>query len=905
MTTRRRVDIVPHTHWDREWYDPFQTFRLRLVDLVDGLLDLMERDPSYAHFLFDGQMAAVDDYLEVRPEHEERLRRLAAARRIECGPWYILLDEFLVSGETIVRDLQLGIERAAAFGGAMDVGYLPDMFGHVAQMPQILAQAGLATAVVWRGVPSAVDKSSFWWIAPDGSRVRTQYLVTGYSEGASIADDAKQLVRRLDAYVEQYGKLLVGPVLLMNGTDHQEPQPWLGRVVAEANGIQDRYEVAVSSLAEALAGATTEGIPEWSGELRSGARANLLMGVASNHVDVKQAAARAERALERFAEPLAALALPRHRYPSRALDLAWRELVRNAAHDSICACSHDEVAAAVLHRFAEARQIADGVAARALAELGRSFAAAGPVAVNTSGRSRSGMVEIVLEGTGEVEGAQPVGASEGLDLQLVLSPSEMRAIVEGFDGDQVSADAYVTGVEVHEVDEDPIALEVTVHVGPDRRKDLQVDEIKRDLMARLSLRPEGRVRVRLAHSASRRLLVRTTDVPGLGWKRLAPAPLDHPVAAATADDGTIRLDNGLVTVEVDPGDGTFALSGEGFARLAGFNRLVDSGDHGDTYNYSPPEHDVVVDTPSRTGISLREGGPVRAVVDVVRTYSWPAGLDEVAGARSAETREVVVRGTVELRAGEHLVRVSSAFENPCRDHRLRAWFPLPDPADRSRAECAFAVVERGLHAEGGPSERALATYPCRRFVQAGGLTVCQDGLLEYELVDLAGEGGAERAHGLALTLLRATGVLSRLTMLNRPLPAGPNNPLRTSQMLGPLETRYAVAVTGDAGPAAGYSLAEDAFVPLSVVPSFGGGERPAEGSFLTITGAEISAVRRSAGALEVRIFNPGSETAQVTVEVAGTAAAGDLVDLRGRQVGTFLGGLALAPWRIATLHLDA
>src|SRR5580693_3070659 len=113
----RRVSIVPHTHWDREWYEPFQTFRLRLVHLIDNLLVLLESDPSYSRFLLDGQMAVVDDYLEIRPENEERIRALAAAGRLSMGPWYILMDEFLVSGETIIRDMQKGLERAAAFGG--------------------------------------------------------------------------------------------------------------------------------------------------------------------------------------------------------------------------------------------------------------------------------------------------------------------------------------------------------------------------------------------------------------------------------------------------------------------------------------------------------------------------------------------------------------------------------------------------------------------------------------------------------------------------------------------------------------------------------------------------------------------------------------------------------------------
>ena len=212
MTTSpsQDVNVVPHTHWDREWYSPYRTFQLRLVDFVDKLLELMESDASYSSFLFDGQMAAVDDYLEIRPENEGRLRHLGAAGRISFGPWYVLMDEFLVSGETIVRNLQLGLERAACFGGAMEVGYLPDMFGHVGQMPQILRAVGFSDAVVWRGVPSAVDKTAFSWVGPDGSAVRAEYLLAGYSVGASIGDDVKAFVRRLEAFAEEHAGFLLG-----------------------------------------------------------------------------------------------------------------------------------------------------------------------------------------------------------------------------------------------------------------------------------------------------------------------------------------------------------------------------------------------------------------------------------------------------------------------------------------------------------------------------------------------------------------------------------------------------------------------------------------------------------------------------------------------------------------------
>ena len=148
------VQLVPHTHWDREWYLPFQSFRLKLVGLVDRVLDLLEAEPDFV-FTLDGQLATIDDYLEVRPENEERIRRLVEEGRMAIGPWQTLVDEFLVSGEAIIRNLERGTQRGEELGGAMRVGYLPDMFGHVAQMPQILRLAGIEHAVVWRGVPAA------------------------------------------------------------------------------------------------------------------------------------------------------------------------------------------------------------------------------------------------------------------------------------------------------------------------------------------------------------------------------------------------------------------------------------------------------------------------------------------------------------------------------------------------------------------------------------------------------------------------------------------------------------------------------------------------------------------------------------------------------------------------------
>ena len=172
----------------------------------------------------------------------------------------------------------------------------------------------------------------------------------------------------------------------MNGSDHLMPQPQLGRVVAEANDLQDDFHFEVTSLPQYLSAGTSEGLTGVKGELRSGFRANMLMGVTSNRVDVKRRGAVAERELERRAEPLAALFQPPAAYPSRLLELAWREMVRNSAHDSICACSVDDVVDAVLHRYAEARAIAAGLADRAVKALARSMADPGISVLNVSPR---------------------------------------------------------------------------------------------------------------------------------------------------------------------------------------------------------------------------------------------------------------------------------------------------------------------------------------------------------------------------------------------------------------------------------------------------------------------------------------------------------------------------------------
>jgi Alpha mannosidase middle domain/Glycosyl hydrolases family 38 C-terminal domain len=624
------------------------------------------------------------------------------------------------------------------------------------------------------------------------------------------------------------------------------------------------------------------------GELRSGFRANMLMGVTSNRVDVKRQGALAERKLERKAEPLATLFQAPAEYPERLLDLAWREMIRNSAHDSICACSVDDVVDAVLHRYAEARVIAEGLAERATKAFARSLAQAGPTILNPSARPRAGLVELVVRADEPAAaGVQVLSERFGMPGSMVLDADTVRTVLGMLQGPKISDDAWIHDVRIEDTDE---GIDITIAVGTEEKLDVPIAEAKQDVYTRLGARPDAVVRVAMDQPSTRRIAARVEEVPGYGWRAFDAAPLAHPVEVTDLDaDAPVRIANGLVTVEIDRASGTFSVNG-----TTGYGRLVDDGDLGDSYNYSPPRQDSVVDTPESVTVEVTERGPVRARARITTTYVWPDHVDGTSQARVGQHR-VEIGTDVELRGDEAAVRVTTSFVNPSGDHRLRVHLPLPEPAVESHAESAFAMVTRGLTAEGRPDEYGLPTAPANRFVTAGRLTVVHDGVTEYELIDIADDA----AHTLALTVLRSTGMLSRLGMAYRPFPAGPLTAVEGLQMRGKTVTlRYALALDC-ADP---YRLADDVLLPLEVVTSLGGGSRPATGSELTVEGGEVSALRRTGvgGLVELRVFNPTGEPTVIAIP----GRSGWIVDLRGYPKEPFEGSFELRPAGIATVRLS-
>jgi mannosylglycerate hydrolase len=921
------VHLVPHTHWDREWYEPFQRFRLRLVDMVDDVLERAEADPRFC-FTFDGQTAMLEDYLEIRPEAEPRIQALVATGQLAVGPWRILSDEFLVAGETLVRNLEAGLARARRFGGAMAVGYLPDEFGHAAQVPQLLRRAGLEHACVWRGVPAAVDHHAFNWSAPDGSTVRAEYLVGGYGNAAglfSFPDDLDSAATRLLELLHPF--FGADPVLAMYGTDHSAPMPELLDLVERLNRGQDRYRVRVGTLAGyVLDGERShdDGLPSWRGELRSGARANILMGVTSARVGLKAACSKAERLLARYAEPLQAL----HGtgWPAPFLELGWRRLVESSGHDSITGCGADAVADHVAVRLSEAAQLGAGLAERVAAEVAGRVPRGAVAVLNPCPFPRPGLVEVDLavpddweEVALELPGGwrvatQETGRHHALLRTERLPGSRLAELFRRVHGRNLY-NRVLNGVRAELVDgTHRLTFEVDDHPDPPH---LDMDQLRLEVETAAGAALDDQWEVRVL-APPRRRLVAQVPVLALGWTAAVarpgrgrlPAPAGRRPSATSAEPvvaGPGRLDNGLVSVEV-AADGTLGLRAGGVA-LSGVGRLVDGGDGGDLYNYAPPDGDLLVTEPERVEVTTLATGPVSGRLAVERTYRWPVGLDGAGTARSAGRATVRTVTHVELRAGEPFARLRVEFDNPCRDHRLRLHVPLAAPAASSFAEGQFAVVERGTAAEGGHGEVPLPTFPASGFVDAGGAAVLLDQVTEYELLTEPPE--------LALTLLRSVGQISRDIHRYRDEPAGPQTPTPGAQCLGPVAASLAVQPHAGAWHQDGVLTQMECFRHDLLTAPGGGppeppgetpGPRAASGLAVQGEGVTLSALRRRGDWLELRLAgqHPGPTTATVTVP-GGLAAAreADLLGRAGAELPLAAGTLRLdlAAWEIRTVQL--
>jgi len=929
--------VVSHTHWDREWYQPFQEFRIRLVVMVDKLLDILASDPRYRHFMLDGQSIVVEDYLQIRPEREPDMREQVQQGRLLIGPWYVLPDEFLVSPEALIRNLMLGQQVCRRFGdpssplrtGPMSVGYIPDSFGHISQLPQILAGFGIHDAAIWRGVPDL--PTEFLWQSPDGTTVLNLYIRDGYGNLAWTPHHPHgfaQIVRQaVDSLVPH---ATTEAVLLLNGMDHVEPSPDLPALMAAAKERLPDVTLVHGTLPQYVAAvrAANPSLQTVQGEFRCSQRSNIIPGVLSARVWIKQRNRACETLLEGWAEPFEAAnqrvgeaanhALVRH---------AWSLLLQNHPHDSICGCSVDQVHQEMRSRFDQVEQIGEEVTRRSLASLVGHIATrnlklddsqealpAGdlvqpapyvPIVVfNPTAGPRTDLVQVqvqipptwpgyeLVDEEGQPLLWQQLG-EEKLDFSLLgINYEDMLMRLMQEHPGRVGGQGIVR-LTYHEGKAGPVVKgTLSAHGQPSLAQvDAALAEVRRRLRAAGKL---PRLDVRLAPQVALAFVAR--DVPGHGYRTyfLQAAP------GRPAREGVeaLSIENEFYHVEANPLDGSITLrdktSGLVYRRL---NRFVDEGDRGDVYNHCPVEQDEVVDEPSRPPVvRLLERGPARQTLEIALRYRLPARLTASRRARLSRRVTLPITTRVSLAAGVRRVDFETTVNNTASDHRLRVCFPTPIKTGGFRTETPFDVVERPLDLPTdttGWSEQPAPTHPQRTFSDVSdgqaGLTLINRGLPEVE--------ARREPDGttLLLTLLRCVGWLSRADMPVRPGHAGPGLPLPGAQCPGVHTFHYALVPHGGDRETPGwlstFSQACAFNAPLrAVVADPHDGPLPAALSFVEVSPAVVvvSAIklaeacpersRREGDGLIIRVWNvaPAPVEARLRLNHSGRASGRSL-----------------------------
>ena len=947
------LHLISHTHWDREWYRTYQESRLRLVRLIDGLLEMLARDRDYKFFMLDGQTIVLEDYLEIRPEREAELRRHIRSGRILIGPWHILPDEFLVSPEATIRNFLEGARTCRRFGPRMPVGYTPDPFGHIGQLPQILRGFGIVWTAFRRGLSD--EPCEVWWEAPDGSRVLAAYLRDGYDNAAGLPTGdtalfADEVARRRDSLRPWTA---VNDLLLMHGTDHMEPPRDTSAAVRSAAGRLQGDRLIHSTLPKYFASVASSirrrklDLPIVSGELRSAKRHHLLPGVLSSRMWIKQENRECEILLEQWAEPFsvwASLAVPSRlqdplvRAPSGALRAAWRMLMQNHPHDSICGCSVDEVHEEMRPRFAQAAQIGEEITRASLAVLADAVdtraAGASVVVFNPAAGPRTDPVEVdfhppaeweafeIVDPDGTVVPHQAAGEGAAELINVTLDRDSLSGIIGSLHDGQ-AGNLSVRGIHFRrEGGTLHVDAEMAENASPDLEAWKRAMTAFRDYLANPSI---VRFHIRARNLAARKVEFAAPAVPGHGWKTFSlrkkplppPAPVVlHPIARVliplalkvaqsgigkrwierlTRTAGPPVIENEFFRIRTDA-DGTLDLLDKRTgARYRGLNRFLDGGDQGDSYNHCPPAQDALVSA-RRKAVRVQKGN-VRQTMEIDLEIPAPAGLTPDRKCRSPNRVRIPITTRATIFPGVARVDIHTVIDNHAKDHRLRVHFPFPEEVDPAgpeekkpvaRYDGHFEIVRRPSAPPADDSnwvERSRPEVPQRAFADLStsrrGLTVANRGLPEVEAA-----GGRE----IALTLLRCVGWLSRDDFPSRTGHAGPMLPIPGAQMEGRWEFDYAVIPhAGDWGAASGLARAFEARMRAVETGSHAGVLAPI-GSIVDAAPPEleISAIKLSEDGrgLLVRGWNRTDRPLRVRIRPGRKFIRADRINLAEERIGS-------------------
>ncbi len=745
------VHIIPHSHWDREWYQPFEKHRMKLVELIDQTAELFEKDENYNTFHLDGQTIALDDYLEIKPEEKEHIRKLVKEGKFSAGPWYVLQDEFLTSGEACVRNLLVGMKEAENYGKICRIGYFPDAFGNAGQMPQVLKQAGMKAIVFGRGVkPVGLNnelvtggayESSFsemMWQSPDGSELPGILFANWYNNGVEIPVDEAEAKAYWDVKLEQAKKFAgTSQLLFMNGCDHQPVQKDLTQAIETARKLYPEIEFIQSDLetyVETVKKELTDQISTVKGELTSQETDGrfTLINTASSRADLKKLNRIGETELERRAEPLSVIALLNGKtYPAEFLEYSWKKLMQNHPHDSICSCNVDAVNDEVEMRFKKSFQVAEQICKEQLQYLAdkvdTSRATGYPFVVyNTTGWKKTEKITVVLD----VERCyQDLQAKAYRRMNQIPLPSY---VVKDDRGNVVAAEIEDTGVSFG--------------------YDLPDDRFRQPYMARqveVTMEAEG--------------------IPAMGYRTFfLEQAKDVPEFAETVSTGEHELENKFLRVNIHE-DGSYTIinknTGKSYEHVGWYE---DTGDIGNEYIYVQDTGKKAITTKGvKAEILLEKKTPFSATFRIRHTVMIPESADDSleeqereyhdvydkSAGRSSRMTELKIETLLTLDGGEKGINVKTTVENHAKNHRVRAVYETNLEAETHFADAAFEVVERNNR------HSKFWENPCgcdrqQSFValkdKTDGLLIANRGLYEYEILPY-------QKNAIAVTLLRSVG----------------------------------------------------------------------------------------------------------------------------------------------------
>jgi alpha-mannosidase len=703
-----KLYLYSHTHWDREWYLSQNQFQYRLIRTVDDIVDVIEADNSFETFVLDGQTSIIDDYLEIRPDRREKLAELIAEGKLVVGPWYTMPDVFLPDGESLIRNLQFGHRDCAKWGENFpNVGYIPDSFGHIEQLPQLLRGVGIDNFLFSRGLPLELRnckgfKREFIWRAPNGDEVLAVQLPSGYFNAMFLSspEDGDKLRNQIQGLIKEFSADTTCPELVLgaHGIDHCWLQPDIPEVLDSLPQLFPDLEIHHGSIQDYLDALKSmlnrDCLAQYQGQLRGFLNMWELHGTLSSRVDTKINNELAQMHLENLAEPLDAMAARLgKRNATPFLEKAWEKLLQNHAHDSICGCSQDRVHDDVNTRFREVIETGIDIADSALDYLNNNALRDGvPTVVVYAGLNGGNrLADFVIRLPEKPGGKACLRDDEGRDFPVQFD--------------------QVLRMKTYTTNADPVEYW-------ECRGCVFIDDLAACEVRRLEFCAEGN-----------------------------PEPPKNKVAV---DGCGVR--NGRVAL-IPQANGTMELEHLAIGRVySGLNSFVHDTDIGGGYHFEPlPRSKRRTTLDAEAKFQVVNAGPLRTSVDVTVEMKVPAKFDRETGRLKGRlTLSLTSRYTLE--ADSDLVKVKTTFENPASHQRIRAVFPGSMTGAKVHADASFAVHENAI--DKWPAEKGQNFHPMRGFVdvadKTGGISILTRGVHEYEIV----EDDAGRT-GLEVTLLRS------------------------------------------------------------------------------------------------------------------------------------------------------